>query len=196
DRTVRGAAAMLGLEGYLTRRPGDLSGGERQRVALGRAMGRKPQGFLFDEPLSNLDARLRVEMRAEIKRLHQRVRATMIYVTHDQVEAMTLGDRIAVLRRGELQQVADPFELYAHPANQFVAGFIGSPPINLFAATLRGGTPRALLAGDWSVELPEAFAARIGVADAAVSVGIRPEDLVLGEVAAPRGAIAARVDVR
>ncbi|PYP41803.1 MAG: glycerol-3-phosphate ABC transporter ATP-binding protein, partial [Gemmatimonadetes bacterium] len=123
---------------YLDRKPRELSGGERQRVALGRAMVRDPQVFLFDEPLSNLDAKLRVQVRAEIKRLHQRVRATMIYVTHDQVEAMTLGDRIAVLRGGVLQQVADPFELYQRPTNQFVAGFIGSPPINFFSASLRG----------------------------------------------------------
>src|SRR5439155_15582938 len=128
---------MLGLSGYLGRRPRELSGGERQRVALGRAMVRDPQVFLFDEPLSNLDARLRVQMRAEIKRLHQRVKATMIYVTHDQVEAMTLGDRIAVLMKGVLQQVADPFTLYQQPANQFVAGFIGSPPINFFTAGVR-----------------------------------------------------------
>src|SRR5690349_4764683 len=131
-RLVDDAAQMLGIETYLQRRPKELSGGERQRVALGRAMVRKPQVYLFDEPLSNLDAKLRVEMRAEIKRLHQRVGATMIYVTHDQVEAMTLGDRIAVMRKGVLQRCADPFTLYTAPANQFVAGFIGSPPINFF----------------------------------------------------------------
>src|SRR5690349_7068444 len=132
NRLVDDAAQMLGIETYLQRRPKELSGGERQRVALGRAMVRKPQVYLFDEPLSNLDAKLRVEMRAEIKRLHQRVGATMIYVTHDQVEAMTLGDRIAVMRKGVLQRCADPFTLYTAPANQFVAGFIGSPPINFF----------------------------------------------------------------
>jgi multiple sugar transport system ATP-binding protein len=121
-RRVAAAAAVLGIERYLAKRPRDLSGGERQRVALGRAMVREPKVFLFDEPLSNLDARLRVEMRAEIRRLHQKVGATMIYVTHDQVEAMTMGDRIAVLNRGELQQCAGPRALYARPANAFVAG--------------------------------------------------------------------------
>jgi multiple sugar transport system ATP-binding protein len=136
-KRVQAAAELLGLQVYLQRRPRELSGGERQRVALGRAMVRDPQVFLFDEPLSNLDAKLRVQMRAEIKRLHQRVKATMIYVTHDQVEAMTLGDRIAVLKKGVMQQVADPFTLYQHPANQFVAGFIGSPPINFFTASVQ-----------------------------------------------------------
>src|SRR5262249_44391296 len=131
DRRVKSVAGALDIERYLARRPRELSGGERQRVALGRALVREPSVFLFDEPLSNLDARLRVQTRAEIKRLHQRVKATMIYVTHDQVEAMTLGDRIAVLRLGVLQQVATPETLYQQPANSFVAGFIGSPPINL-----------------------------------------------------------------
>src|SRR5574341_1071565 len=125
--TVRETAAILGLEQKLERRPRELSGGERQRVALGRAMVRHPQVFLFDEPLSNLDAKLRVAMRGEIHRLHQRLQATMVYVTHDQVEAMTLGEQIAVLQGGVLQQMADPGTLYHRPANRFVARFIGSP---------------------------------------------------------------------
>ena len=149
DKTVRDTATMLGLEAMLDRRPRQLSGGERQRVALGRAMVRQPSVFLFDEPLSNLDAKLRVHTRGEIHRLHRRLAATMVYVTHDQVEAMTLGERIAVLDRGLLQQMADPHTLYHHPANQFVAGFIGSPPMNFLGAevgaegavSLAGATP-------------------------------------------------------
>jgi multiple sugar transport system ATP-binding protein len=197
DRRVREVAKTLGLEGYLDRRPRELSGGERQRVALGRAMVRDPKVFLFDEPLSNLDAKLRVHMRAEIKRLHQRVRATMIYVTHDQVEAMTLGDRIAVLKQGVLQQVADPFTLYEKPANQFVAGFIGSPPINFFAATVSpANRPLALAAGNLELPLDDGWApALVPVRGGAVTVGVRPEDLTLA--AAPgAGAIEATVEVR
>ena len=187
-------AEVLGLTGYLQRRPRELSGGERQRVALGRAMVRKPQVFLFDEPLSNLDAKLRVQMRAEIKRLHQRVGATMIYVTHDQVEAMTLGDRIAVMRKGILQQCADPFTLYTSPANQFVAGFIGSPPINFFTATVAadGATLEAYGA---RLPLGEAQKAAVaGLRGKAVTVGVRPEDLHL----TPQGGVSlpAKVDVR
>ncbi len=181
DRKVRAAADTLGLDSYLARKPRELSGGERQRVALGRAMVRDPQVFLFDEPLSNLDAKLRVQMRAEIKRLHQRVKATMIYVTHDQTEAMTLGDRIAVLRKGVLQQVADPFTLYERPANQFVAGFIGSPPINFFAGTLdaAGSTLRS---GETSVALPAPVAERLAPRRGkGVTLGVRPEDLLLEE---------------
>src|SRR5262245_58321955 len=179
DRRVRATAAQLGLDGYLARRPRELSGGERQRVALGRAMVRDPQVFLFDEPLSNLDAKLRVQTRAEIKRLHQRVRATMIYVTHDQVEAMTLGSRIAVLEKGVLQQVAEPETLYHRPANQFVAGFIGSPPINFFAATVNQDGTR-LEADGVSVTLPADLTARVSaVRGGKVTLGVRPEDLVL-----------------
>jgi len=193
DRRVRAAAGVLGLTDHLNRRPRALSGGERQRVALGRAMVREPRVFLFDEPLSNLDARLRVEVRAEIKRLHQRVRATMVYVTHDQVEAMTLGDRIAVLKRGVLQQVADPFTLYERPANLFVAGFIGSPPINVFAARL--GDADALEAEGLKLALPPAIASRLRGAAPSLQVGIRPEDLTLASVPSG-GALRGRVEVR
>jgi len=136
QQRVKETAELLGLMPYLDRLPKALSGGQRQRVAVGRAIVRKPQAFLFDEPLSNLDARMRVQMRAEISRLHQRLGSTMIYVTHDQVEAMTMGDRIVVMKEGLVQQVADPLTLYNRPANLFVAGFIGSPPMNFFRGTL------------------------------------------------------------
>jgi len=195
ERAVREAAELLGLSAYLERRPRELSGGERQRVALGRAMVRKPQVFLFDEPLSNLDAKLRVQMRAEIKRLHQRVGSTMVYVTHDQVEAMTLGDRIAVLQAGRLQQVADPFTLYRRPANLFVAGFIGSPPINVFPATVGPGGA-ALEAGETRIPVPAGSAAALAArAGRTVQVGVRPEDLSLAE-GEPGGSVRAEVDVR
>lgn len=133
-KRVKAAAETLGLSGYMKRLPKALSGGQRQRVALGRAIVREPAVFLFDEPLSNLDAKMRVEMRAEIIRLHNRLGATMIYVTHDQTEAMTMGGRIAVMSSGRIQQVAPPLEVYERPANPFVAGFIGTPPMNLFTA--------------------------------------------------------------
>ena len=136
DRRVRETAKSLELDGLLERMPADLSGGERQRVALGRAIVREPAVFLFDEPLSNLDAKLRVEMRREIKQLHRRLQTTMVYVTHDQVEAMTLGERVAVMRDGQLQQVATPLELYRRPLNRFVAGFLGSPPMNFVEGEL------------------------------------------------------------
>ena len=195
DGKVTDAAKILGLETYLQRRPRELSGGERQRVALGRAMVRKPQVFLFDEPLSNLDAKLRVQMRAEIKRLHQREKATMIYVTHDQVEAMTLGDRIAVLKKGVLQQVADPFTLYSRPANQFVAGFIGSPPINFFEAAVAASGAPSLQGDGFALELPAAIGERLGpVRGRRVTVGIRPEDLNL-EPPGAGGTIDALADV-
>jgi multiple sugar transport system ATP-binding protein len=137
DKRVREAAAILGLtDEMLERKPKALSGGQRQRVAVGRAIVRKPKAFLFDEPLSNLDAKMRVQMRTEISKLHDRLQTTMIYVTHDQVEAMTMGDRIVVMKDGRIQQVAPPLEIYNQPANAFVAGFIGSPPMNFIEGTL------------------------------------------------------------
>src|SRR5436190_15068 len=136
DRRVKQAAEVLGIQPLLERRPRQLSGGQRQRVALGRAIVRNPRVFLFDEPLSNLDAALRVQMRVELKRLHERLETTAIYVTHDQVEAMTLGDRVVVMKDGTVQQVGGPLELYDRPANRFVAGFIGSPAMNFIGATL------------------------------------------------------------
>ena len=191
-RRVETAAGVLGLERYLERQPRELSGGERQRVALGRAMVREPKVFLFDEPLSNLDARLRVEMRAEIRRLHHRVGATMIYVTHDQVEAMTMGDRIAVLKSGELQQCADPRTLYTRPANTFVAGFIGSPPINQFPATVGADGATVEVAGAKLALGGLQRAAVAGRHGAAVGVAVRPEDLAL---AGGAPGIAARVEL-
>jgi multiple sugar transport system ATP-binding protein len=158
---------MLGLDDLLKRRPAQLSGGQRQRVAMGRALVREPKAFLLDEPLSNLDAKLRVQMRAELKRLHTRLGITTIYVTHDQVEAMTLGDRIAVISAGRPQQIASPQEVYDHPANLFVAGFIGSPAMNLVRGRAQGGR---VVAGDLTFE-------RRGVTDGEVVVGMRPEAL-------------------
>ena len=194
DKLVKETAATLGLEKYLPRRPRELSGGERQRVALGRAIVRKPQVFLFDEPLSNLDAKLRVHMRTEIKRLHQNVKTTMIYVTHDQVEAMTLGDRIAVLKGGVLQQIADPFTLYTQPANQFVAGFIGSPAINFFTANV-AADGRSLEGKEFRLGLPADLAARVAeLKGRPVTVGVRPEDVVL-EAASAGGTVQGTVTI-
>jgi multiple sugar transport system ATP-binding protein len=180
ERVVSETASVLGLESKLGRRPRELSGGERQRVALGRAMVRHPQVFLFDEPLSNLDAKLRVQTRGEIHRLHRRLEATMVYVTHDQVEAMTLGERIAVLKDGVLQQLADPRTLYQRPANHFVAGFIGSPPMNFVTVSIRED-------GSVSPDRVPAFTPRLAPAGLAafrgrpVLLGVRPEDLTLEE---------------
>ncbi len=167
EQRVGDMATLLGLTDLLQRKPGQLSGGQRQRVAMGRALVREPQVFLLDEPLSNLDAKLRVQMRAELKKLHHRLGITTIYVTHDQVEAMTLGDRIAVLSAGRLQQIGAPQEVYDHPANVFVAGFIGSPPMNLLSGSIRDG----------QVSAGDLVFSRAGVADADVVVGIRPEGL-------------------
>ena len=139
DTRVQEAAEILGIQDLLMRKPRQLSGGQRQRVALGRAIVRHPQVFLFDEPLSNLDAKLRVQMRVELKKIHDRLGTTAIYVTHDQVEAMTLGDRVVVMRDGVVQQVGEPLELYNTPANRFVAGFIGSPAMNFITVRSRGG---------------------------------------------------------
>jgi multiple sugar transport system ATP-binding protein len=154
DARVNEAAVMLGLGSLLDRRPKALSGGQRQRVALGRAIVRKPKVFLFDEPLSNLDAKMRVSTRTEISKLHARLGATMIYVTHDQVEAMTMGDRICVMKDGDIMQVATPLEIYNHPANLFVAGFIGSPPMNLFRGHLRRAGGRVRFVEDSTAPTP------------------------------------------
>jgi multiple sugar transport system ATP-binding protein len=185
-RRVREVAASLGIEALLDKHPRALSGGERQRVALGRAIVRNPRVFLFDEPLSNLDAALRVQMRAEISALHRRLGITTIYVTHDQVEAMTMGQRIAVLRGGVLQQIAEPIALYERPANRFVARFIGSPPMNVLEARQDGGAFR--LAGGARVAVPAAVAA----ARETLLVGVRPEDLrVVAEGAPGTGGVGA-----
>jgi multiple sugar transport system ATP-binding protein len=181
DRRVRDAAKILGIENLLDRKPKALSGGQRQRVAVGRAIVRKPQVFLFDEPLSNLDAKLRVQMRVEISKLHARLASTMIYVTHDQIEAMTMGDRIVVMKDGLVQQVADPITLYDQPVNKFVAGFIGTPPMNFMDGALEEyGGKLFFNEGNFRVAIPDAKAAKLraaNVASGAISMGIRPEDL-------------------
>ncbi|HWU17146.1 MAG TPA: sn-glycerol-3-phosphate ABC transporter ATP-binding protein UgpC [Devosia sp.] len=181
---VAAAARILKIEPLLDRRPGQLSGGQRQRVAIGRAIVRKPQVFLFDEPLSNLDAELRVSMRIEIARLHRELGNTMIYVTHDQTEAMTLADKIVVLRDGVIEQVGSPREVYEDPANTFVAGFIGSPRMNLISASIAAGKITAAGA-EIATTIP-------ATKDSAVTLGLRPEHLVLTEVGPDR--LSARVD--
>jgi multiple sugar transport system ATP-binding protein len=182
DQRVQEAAKILGLEEFLKRKPRALSGGQRQRVAMGRAIVRRPQAFLMDEPLSNLDAKLRVQMRAEISRIQHSLGVTTIYVTHDQVEAMTMGDRVAVMRKGEIQQVADPQTLYDQPVNLFVGGFIGSPAMNMIEARLeRSNGSLAAVAGSQRIELDqETLAAHPGLTGYEghnVVLGIRPEDL-------------------
>jgi len=173
---VRDAASVLDLGGLLRRRPGQLSGGQRQRVAMGRAIVREPRAFLMDEPLSNLDAKLRVQMRAEISRLQRELGATTIYVTHDQVEAMTMGDRVAVLRRGKLQQCAPPQELYDRPANLFVASFIGSPAMNFVEAEVRHGGERLVCAvGDALLPVPAGYDGLGEYAGRTVALGVRPD---------------------
>ena len=188
DTRVKEAARILGLEPFLKRKPRALSGGQRQRVAMGRAIVRRPQAFLMDEPLSNLDAKLRVQTRAEIARIQDDLGVTTIYVTHDQIEAMTMGDRVAVMRKGELQQVAAPKDLYDHPVNLFVGGFIGSPAMNLIETTLEGsdGTLHAVV-GDERIalgsELLDKRPALRSYEGRLVVLGIRPEDLEDGAIA-------------
>jgi multiple sugar transport system ATP-binding protein len=182
NRRVQHAAEVLGLEPFLKRKPRALSGGQRQRVAMGRAIVREPAAFLMDEPLSNLDAKLRVQMRAEVSRLQRDLGTTTIYVTHDQVEAMTMGDRVAVMRKGELQQVADPQTLYDRPVNLFVGGFIGSPAMNMLEATVvRSNGGLAVDLGRQQLALDEAMlqtrSALRGYEGKMVILGIRPEDL-------------------
>src|SRR5688572_3743592 len=176
-KRVREAAEILGIEPLLERKPRQLSGGQRQRVALGRAIVRHPEVFLFDEPLSNLDAKLRVQMRVELKRLHERLETTAIYVTHDQVEAMTLGTRVVVMKDGLVQQVGEPLELYGRPANKFVAGFIGSPAMNFVDVAISGDAHWAEAQG-LRVRVPAAFAGKVQ-AGQRVTLGVRPEALRL-----------------
>ena len=175
ESRVGDTARLLGLEPYLTRKPRELSGGERQRVALGRALVRRPRLFLFDEPLSNLDAKLRTHMRAEIARIHHQLGTTMVYVTHDQIEAMTLGQRIAVLEGGRLQQIADPMTLYRRPVNRFVAGFIGSPAMNFLPGRVGPEGERVSIGPGAIVPGAEIRAALAGRAAQDVIVGVRPE---------------------
>jgi multiple sugar transport system ATP-binding protein len=190
DRQVHHAAETLRMTELLQRYPKELSGGQRQRVAIGRAIVRKPKVFLFDEPLSNLDAKLLVAMRSEIKELHQRLKTTSIYVTHDQIEAMTMGDQIVVMRDGRIEQTGSPLALYDHPANQFVAGFIGSPSMNFLPCTLRktSGALKVELSDGTVLDAPEGAGGEDG--QAAV-FGARPEHLTLVSA----GGIAAQVVV-
>jgi multiple sugar transport system ATP-binding protein len=186
---VKEAADILGIQDYLKRKPRQLSGGQRQRVALGRAIVRHPRVFLFDEPLSNLDAKLRVQMRVELKKLHLRLGTTAIYVTHDQVEAMTLGDRVVVMKDGLVQQVGEPLDLYNQPANKFVAGFIGSPAMNFATVTMADGNGRvtAKNAG-LEIEVPGAHADRLRPhVGRQLTMGIRPENLHVASDADPTG---------
>ena len=197
DVRVHEAAGILDIEELLDRKPKALSGGQRQRVAVGRAIVRKPKVFLFDEPLSNLDAKLRVQMRAEISSLHSRLQATMIYVTHDQVEAMTMGDRIVVMRDGVIQQIGTPLGLYNQPVNRFVAGFIGSPPMNIMNAKVAESDGQLSIdEGDFQIrldgEMADTLRSHVGKD---VLFGIRPEDLLYDEAPAAQNNIKARVEV-
>ena len=203
DRRVTEAARILDLEEFLDRKPRALSGGQRQRVAMGRAIVREPQAFLMDEPLSNLDAKLRVQMRSEIARIQRHLQTTTIYVTHDQVEAMTMGDRVAVMRKGELQQVGSPQELFNHPLNLFVAGFIGSPSMNFAASKIeRAGNGFKVEIGGQSIALPQEVLkkreALAGYEGREVIVGIRPQDFEHAEMSSggqDTAKIKARIDL-
>ncbi len=196
-KRVQEVAELLKIENLLKRKPKQLSGGQRQRVALGRAMVREPHVFLMDEPLSNLDAKLRGYMRAELKKLQKDVGITTVYVTHDQVEAMTMGDRVAILNEGILQQLGHPHEIYFHPSNVFVAGFIGTPPTNFFDCNLVGGIPCTLDTGEFRYPLPEyaAKAAEKCTSDVCI-LGVRPQDvLVYTNAKGKKRLIKARLEV-
>jgi multiple sugar transport system ATP-binding protein len=197
ERRVKEAAETIQLQNLLDRKPKELSGGQRQRVALGRAIVREPAVFLMDEPLSNLDAKLRVQTRAEIARLHQRLQTTVVYVTHDQVEAMTMGSRIAVMNEGLLQQVGTPQTLYDSPVNRFVAGFIGSPSMNFLDVTVDGAgdTARLVGASEWAVPIPPRLREIAGQSGRKLVAGFRPEHLDVGSADAEAGSFRARADV-
>jgi multiple sugar transport system ATP-binding protein len=197
ERRVKEAADILDIGRYLDRKPKELSGGQRQRVALGRAIVREPAVFLMDEPLSNLDAKLRVQTRAELARLHQRLGTTTVYVTHDQVEAMTMGSRIAVMSEGVLQQVGTPQQLYDHPVNRFVAGFIGSPAMNFVDVTIKGSGDDATLEGqDATIPIPDRLRGAVGRATSGKLVaGFRPDHLDLGTGGPDMATIRGRADV-
>jgi len=200
-RRVHEAARLLGIEDQLTKKPAQLSGGQRQRVALGRAIVRQPRVFLFDEPLSNLDAKLRVAMRVELAKLHQVLRTTMVYVTHDQAEAMTLGDRVVVMDKGIMQQVDDPQNLYDRPTNLFVAGFIGSPAMNFLDATVVSQDGGVYLDfGEFRLEIPSELAGPAQpYADRTVVFGIRPEDVydrLFAQMTRANATVTTRVDVK
>ncbi len=178
DQRVLETARTIGLVDFLDRKPGQLSGGQRQRVAMGRAMIREPRVFLFDEPLSNLDAKLRVQMRLEIRRLHQRLRATSVFVTHDQVEAMTLADRLIVMNEGHIDQIGTPSEVYGLPASRYVGGFIGSPPMNFLDVTVGGDGGHVVVGDGQHLSIDPAIGA--GLVGQTVEVGIRPEHVTVG----------------
>jgi multiple sugar transport system ATP-binding protein len=196
DRRVRDAAAKLEIGHLLNRRPSQLSGGQRQRVALGRAMVRQPAVFLMDEPLSNLDAALRISMRAEIKHLHNAMQTTFVYVTHDQAEALTLADRIVVMKDGVIQQIGNPDDVYERPRNMFVASFLGNPAINYLEGTIdRGGGSPVFRRGDLAITLPPKLAARVAVREGQELVlGLRPEDVCPAGEAGPGMALSGVVD--
>jgi multiple sugar transport system ATP-binding protein len=194
ERRVKEAAASLNLADYLDRKPRELSGGQRQRVALGRAIVREPAVFLMDEPLSNLDAKLRVETRANILKLYQRLNTTFVYVTHDQVEAMTMGTRIAVMNEGRLQQVGTPQELYNRPVNRFVAGFIGSPSMNFADVEVQGSGDTLRLIGA-GIEIPRPLQLRAGTSHKKLIAGFRPEHLSLEEAAGDSAILDAHAEV-
>jgi multiple sugar transport system ATP-binding protein len=189
--TVTEAAHFLGIQDLLQRKPRQLSGGQRQRVALGRAIVRKPQLFLFDEPLSNLDAQLRVDMRTELKKLHQRLQATIIYVTHDQIEAMTMADRIVIMKDGVIHQVGAPMDVYSRPVNRFVAGFIGSPSMNFIPCSVESRDGKLFFANEGlRIGVPRAKASALGAyAGKAITLGIRPEDLQQAQASDPVEAV-------
>ncbi|MCL6465164.1 MAG: sn-glycerol-3-phosphate ABC transporter ATP-binding protein UgpC [candidate division WOR-3 bacterium] len=189
QRRVVEAARILGIEELLDRKPAEISGGQRQRVAVGRAIVRNPKVFLFDEPLSNLDAKMRVGMRAELTRLHQQLKTTVIYVTHDQVEAMTLGQRIAVMKNGKLLQVGDPTAIYNRPANRFVAGFIGSPPMNFFTGRITA-PPLRFVHQSFTIDLPDNIIPGVKP-EGEIVLGVRPEHIFITD----KGPIKAEVEV-
>jgi multiple sugar transport system ATP-binding protein len=196
DQRVREAAAILEITHLLERKPGEMSGGQRQRVAIGRAIVRKPKAFLFDEPLSNLDAKLRVQMRIELQNLHRRLNSTMIYVTHDQTEAMTLGQRIIVLKDGVIMQVGTPMELYDQPGNHFVAGFIGSPPMNFIHGKIEDGNNFVSTKNKALITLPGKIAAQLkDFAGQEIIMGIRPENITEVEPHGISGCCALQVSV-
>jgi multiple sugar transport system ATP-binding protein len=197
ERRSREVARMLQLENLLDRRPAQLSGGQRQRVAIGRALIREPEVFLFDEPLSNLDAILRVQMRVELAKLHSDLKATMIYVTHDQVEAMTLADKIIVLQAGEISQVGTPMELYNHPANKFVASFIGSPTMNFIPAEVRSGSNKdsVVVRLPGGKEISVTTRGDVSVARSDIEIGIRPEHMKFGPPADPSASLDGEVQI-
>jgi multiple sugar transport system ATP-binding protein len=201
DQRVKEAADILGLNDMLDRKPKALSGGERQRVALGRAIVRKPKVFLFDEPLSNLDAKLRVQTRAEISKLHHRLQATVIYVTHDQMEAMTMGDRIVVMNKGKMQQVAEPHALYGQPSNRFVAGFIGTPPMNFIEGEISARKGGLYFTTDEGIQVRviDEHVERLQPFDGkSMQMGLRPEqifDKLYASNATPDNTVTARVEV-